>query len=86
MHDVVVKVSDYYPTPYRKVSTGVANKLKEYSIERSVGADVHMRTHLAVPASSHVWGSFIHQITEDFIIPLNYITLLSKIGEGRQLQ
>ena len=62
--------------------TGTANGFNEYNMDLSVGAGVHMRTHLGVPASSHVRGSFIRQITEDFIVPLKHITLLTKIGEG----
>ncbi len=52
-----------------------------YNMDASA-AGVSLRTHLAAPTPSNVRGSFIRQITEDFIIPLKNLNLLTKIGEG----
>ena len=53
-----------------------------YNMDMSVSAGISLRTHLGAPTPSNVRGSFIRQITEDFIIPLKSLTLLTKIGEG----
>ena len=57
--------------------------VNEYNLDMSVSNAVTMRAHLTSPVSLNVRGSYIRKITEDFIVPLKNLTLLTKIGEGR---
>ncbi len=67
---------------YRDIH-GLTECVNEYNLDVSASTAVNMRVHhLTPPIFPSVRGSFVRKITEDFIIPLKTLTLLTKIGEG----
>ena len=57
------------------------NGANEYNLKCNIGPTVSLRPkeHLL---STRVKSSFIRHLSDDFIVPLDNLTLLVKIGEG----
>ncbi len=86
--DYLVVVVIIVVAVYRELNTEADNtdgaRNNEYNI--NAGPSVSLRANSAAttlaPSHVRVRGSFIRQLTDDFIIPLMNLTLLVKIGEG----
>lgn len=72
-------------TSVEAADNNTVNPTNEYSVDTSLSHAVTFRTNLLALAPPNIRGSFIRQLTEDFIIPLKNLTLLVKIGEGKKL-
>ena len=60
------------------------NGANEYNLKCNIGPTVSLRPkeHLLSFSSTRVKSSFIRHLSDDFIVPLDNLTLLVKIGEG----